>query len=351
MNPMQDRAMLAAAERLARTAGRWDARLRSPQCTDQDRRNFAAWRDADPSHQAAFERLQSIIVGLRQERSRADLRAIRDSALGAVSKRRVRRNFGMAAAVAAGVVLAATWLLVAGRGSGAQIYSTSAGQRSTVELQDGSVLELSSATRVEVAFSDARRSVRLHAGQAIFKVARQQERPFVVRAGDQEIVALGTMFDVRLERSALRVTLLEGRVSVNRDGTDDAHGASDAQSEAVVLQPGQQAVVTQPSRSDAILPSSVEAHVHVRAIDVAKVTAWLDGRVFLEDTPLVDAVAEMNRHSVTRILVTDAQLLNLRVNGMFIAGEQQAFATALAEYFPIAMERRGEREILLRPRH
>lgn len=349
MNTMQDRTMLAAAERLARTAGRWDARLRSPRCTDEDRRSFAAWRDADPSHQAAFERLQAIIAGLRLERSRADLRAIRDSALGTVRKRRVRRNSGMAAAVA-GMVLAATWLLFAGGGPGGQVYSTGAGQRSTVELQDGSVLELSSATRVEVAFSEARRSVTLRAGQAIFKVARQHARPFVVHAGDREIVALGTMFDVRLERSALRVTLLEGKVTVNRDGTDDARGASDAQSDAVVLQPGQQAVVTQPSQSDAILPSSAEAHVHVRAIDVVKVTAWLDGRVFLEDMPLTDAVTEMNRHSATQILITDPQLSKLRVNGMFIAGEQHAFAAALAEYFPIAMERRGEREILLRPR-
>ncbi len=91
-------------------------------------------------------------------------------------------------------------------------------------------------------------------------------------------------------------------------------------------------------------PPEREAQAAVRDIDTANVTAWRNGRVFLEDLPLEDAVAEMNKYSATKLRVGDAALGGLRVNGMFMAGEQQAFASALESYFQIATQRRGDRE-------
>src|SRR5690606_15701139 len=98
-------------------------------------------------------------------------------------------------------------------------YSTGIGQRSTVTLQDGSIVELNAQTRIKVAFGAERRSVQLLDGQAIFRVAKDASRPFVVHAGDREIIALGTAFDVRLDPSAMRVTLLEGKVAVRPEGS------------------------------------------------------------------------------------------------------------------------------------
>jgi transmembrane sensor len=88
----------------------------------------------------------------------------------------------------------------------------------------------------------------------------------------------------------------------------------------------------------------------VRSVDVAKVIGWHNGRVFLEDLTLGDAVAEMNRHSPVQIRVDSPQLERLRVNGMFRAGEQDAFAAALESYFPITAQRNGDTEIILTAR-
>jgi ferric-dicitrate binding protein FerR (iron transport regulator) len=52
---------------------------------------------------------------------------------------------------------------------------------------------------------------------------------------------------------------------------------------------------------------------------------------------------------VVQLVIGDPALADLRVNGMFRAGEQQAFARALEEYFPIAVEERST-EIVLRSR-
>src|ERR1044072_2505553 len=92
---------------IAEAAGAWDARLRAPDCSDEDRARFAEWRDADPAHQQTFERLQAIVGTLRHERSRADISALRDEALRAGRHHRRRVWLGTAAATAAALTLVA----------------------------------------------------------------------------------------------------------------------------------------------------------------------------------------------------------------------------------------------------
>lgn len=346
---------------LAEAAGAWDARLRSPDCTDQDRARFAEWCDADPAHRPAFERLQSVVATLRHDRGRADLRSLRDEALRVVSHRRRRVWLGTAAAAVMAIAVGAAlwnsanqnWLsepvaALVTRLSGAQSYSTGTGQRSTFVLDDGSSIELNARSRLEVRFSDTRRDVKLIAGQALFNVARDRRRPFVVQAGDRRVFAVGTQFDVRLDGLSVQVTLLEGKVRV-----EDSAPLPE-QARKIELAPGQQLVAklgTADRDEVPALPATPDSAGAspdiVRDIDVAKVTGWREGRIFFDDLSLEDAVTEMNRHSAVHIRLESPALAGLRVNGMFKAGEQESFVAALQEYFPIEAERRGAREIVL----
>jgi transmembrane sensor len=390
------------SDQTAEEAGLWDARLRAPDCTDADRARFAQWRDADSSHWAAFERLQTIVASLRSEMSRADVRALRDAALRARPRHQWRLSLLFAASLAALTMAIAVWtelpavmsfaplrnlVAFAGRITGtdsAEQYITAVGQRSTVTLRDGSSVELNSRTRVKVDFNETRRSVELVDGQALFHVAKNPHRPFIVRAGNREIVAIGTAFDVRVDATYLRVTLIEGKVAVSKQsllpvaarsvasklatapvasgGPDlrrgatqeakiDAPAHSDAEGE-IFLAPGQQLIAPLHWASDGSAfgnEGSADPGV-VRSVDVDKVIGWHDGRVFLEDLTLGEAVAEMNRHSPVQIRVDSPQLERLRVNGMFRAGEQDAFAAALESYFPITAQHNGDTEIILTAR-
>ena len=76
--------------RVAQEAGAWDARLRAPDCSENDRARFATWRDCDPAHRKAFEALQSLVISLRHDSARADVRALRDEALRLSARRRRR---------------------------------------------------------------------------------------------------------------------------------------------------------------------------------------------------------------------------------------------------------------------
>jgi len=82
------------------------------------------------------------------------------------------------------------------------------------------ILDTDSAVTVDLGAS--RRVLHLLRGRARFDVAHDVHRPFAVDAGDGEIVARGTLFDVDLTRPDLRVTLYRGAVDVRitpRDGS------------------------------------------------------------------------------------------------------------------------------------
>lgn len=378
-------------------AAAWDARLRAPDCTDDDRARFAAWCNADPVNRLAFERLQTIVASFRHYRGRADVRALRDEALRASTQHRRRFWGGVLAASCGTLALAAvlwssstvhdwlspTWTRLSARLRGGEVFSTGIGQRSTFVLEDGSSVELDARSKIKVAFTQARRDVELLEGQALFKVAGKSGDPFIVRAGNQDIVALGTMFDVRLDERSVQVTLLEGKVRVERSGatggvvltpgkqliastatTDTDTGAKAgaggaaagngpaagngaAASEGLAAGDGAAAGGLEPQAGTAD-PDSGKSDI-VRDVDVGKVTGWRDGRVFFENLSLPEAVAEMNRYSSVEIKVDGAELARIHLNGMFRAGDQDAFVTALQEYFPISVER-GAGEIILTTR-
>lgn len=380
MNIRTGREEKVIAALTADEAGSWDARLRAPDCTETDRTRFAAWRDADPSHRTAFEDLQTIVATLRHDRGRADVRALRDEALRAMSNRRRQRVWWAAAAsgvlaLGIGFTLWKTpdWLQVplsdlTARLTGTEIYKTGTGQRSTFTLEDGSSVELNAQSRIEVDFSESQRSVQLVKGQALFSVAKNTRRPFIVRAGNRNIVAVGTQFDVRVDSNSVQVTLIEGKVRVERPSSESASARSTRerlQNDEILLTPGKQFVARlNPSLSsgshgklreaggkslhEEAAPGEGEASV--RNIDVAKVISWREGRIFLEDLSLQDAVEEMNKHSAVQIAIEDPILAQLRVNGMFKAGEQEAFVAALEDYFPVAIRHRGDQEIVLTSR-
>ena len=333
---------------VADAAGYWDARLRSPECTDADRARFAAWRDESLEHREAFERLQAILTTLRHSKARADVRALRDAAVAAKSPPVPRARLFAAAAGSVALALLC-WMILP------EIYETGIGQRSTYTLRDGSTVELDAKTRLKVAFNTNTRAVELAYGQAIFHVAHNTQRPFIVRAAGREITAIGTEFDVRLDATSVRVTLIEGKVKVS-DPVAAASGAG-------FLTPGQQWVArlsaAPVSSANRFRPTpestppkagSEEGGDLIHDVDITKVTGWREGRLFFEDSTLPEAIAEMNRHSPLQITVHDPQLATLRVNGMFRAGEQQAFVSALEQYFPITAEPRGDTQIVLTAR-
>lgn len=254
---------------------------------------------------------------------------MRDRARAAARQERLMR---IAASIVAVISVAATSYFVIGHQSPAppqSVYRTVAGERSTVRLADGSVVMLSSKSEMRVSFSGRRRDVTLVNGEAIFTVAKDHHRPFVVTAGRREVTAVGTVFDVKLDAQRLGVVLLEGRIEVGSPGLL-------IKKQRQVLLAGQRITVSLNS-----------PNVKVEKADLARDTAWLDDRVVFEGETLDQAVAEINRYTDQTLTIADPTLKNLSVSGMFRTNQPERFVDAITGYYPIEAQRTPSGQIRL----
>lgn len=293
----------------------WVARLRSGRQESRIQEEFRRWLAASDEHRAAFESVSDtweLAGGARLPPTRV--------ALGRA------QSWGVPALVA-GVVLAvmlALWQI-----DRAPALATEVGERRVVALADGSTVTLNTDTRLRLRFSDDKRMVLLDHGEASFAVAKDSLRPFIVEAGDTKVIALGTNFDVRWIEGALAVTLAEGRVRVVEEGESGKR-------QEVDLKPGQR------------LEERNETAARLRAVDLENARAWQSGQVIFDETPLPEAVTEMNRYSDHKIELAGLGAGRIRISGAFKAGGSVEFAKAIHDLFGFDVTTTGD-TISIRP--
>lgn len=318
----------ADADIRRKEAADWFARLNQRRVTTADVRAFSAWR-RDPENARCFARLEAVWSATATLGRAPDIQAMADEASRPRHGRRTgsERSGRLVVIGAVGTVLLAFG--VAGSAWLAQrpaIYATDIGEQRTVELDDGSRLVLDTGSRVAVRFTGDRRAITLTEGQAMFDVERDAGRPFVVRAGDTEVTAVGTRFDVRRSGAGARIILVEGRVAVRQEAASDARWS---------LSPGQQVVTSAPRPK-------------VAEVNVVASTSWTAGRLTFDDTPIATAVAEVNRYSRTPIVLQDDRLSSVRVSGVFDVGDIDGFVGALSDLYALQAISSPDGRILLR---
>lgn len=298
-------------------AAAWVARLHGPNRTPEVEAGLRRWLADDPEHAAAFERLTDTWERSAQLRRPAGDAARRQSR-PAFSPRLVRTALA-AAAVACFAVVGALLFLHN------QVVTTGIAEFRTLTLDDGSRLYLNTNTRVRVHFDDEARRITLEQGEALFDVAKRPTWPFIVSVGGREIRALGTSFDVRHDQRDIVVTLVEGKVAV---------GPKQAK-EPIVLSPGERLTLAQANAPQIDRPP------------INHVLAWRRGQVVFDDTPLVEAVAEMNRYSRRLIRIDDADAHRIRVSGIFNAGDSLSFAEAVGRAYRLVVRFEDPERIIL----
>jgi transmembrane sensor len=210
-------------------------------------------------------------------------------------------------------------------------YATQFGEQRTVTLQDGSVVELNARTRIKVRFTDAARNVDLIEGQALFRVAKNPDRPFIVASGNTRVRAVGTEFDVYQKTRGIVVTVVEGRVSVSAPPERPATATdTGAQAGAVMLSAGEQVTVT-----------SHRVAAPNRA-NVAQATAWTEGKLVFDSTPLSEVLQEFNRYNVRPLSIDDPQVLAFHISGAFRTTDSAQLIRLLSERFGLVAHDTGE---------
>lgn len=296
---------MPTAEDIYDQAALWAAKVDAGPLAPAEQAMLDAWLDADIRHFGAFAQASALLQPL-QDVVETPMRPV-------LSRRWLVIGGSIAASVAlAGVPLAMSLM----RG---QRYATKIGEMRVVSLDDGSVISLNTNSEIFVHYTKSLRAIELVSGEALFDVAKNKARPFIVRASNTQVRAVGTSFSVRmLPAEPVQVLVREGIVEVTRPDVPVAPAVRIAANTKAVA-PKDAPIVAKP----------------VTVVEVARTLAWREGRIAFHDETLAEAAAEFTRYSDTRIRIDDPAIARERVTGLFVSADPVGFAKAIATSFDL----------------
>lgn len=330
-------------------AAAWVWRLDSKNVSGADRQAFEAWIKRDPRHRPAFEELGGVwrqLDALSEAKREEKIATFADAPLRQRGRRSSMHRWSLAAGVAAIAIGVAT-LVWYHRGNETQAIATAVGQQRSLTLADGSVVQINTNSMLETKFDSGSRAVFLGKGEAHFTVAPDAQRPFIVHAGGAVVRALGTEFDVRIhDNRSIEVIVAAGRVGVLSDSNDGARvrGAAAADPSRPVQQHELAAGERLVAVNGAATVNAIDAE------DVSRTLAWRQGAVVFAGEPLSRALAELNRYTETRFVVTDREVGELRIGGRFKTTDVEGIVRGLESALPIATRRTDDGLIFIERR-
>ena len=309
-NTAEDARRAAAAD--------WLVRLQAPDLDAGEALAFDAWLTEHPANPAAYDAVLAVTleVDAASERIARAIDAAPARRLGRGRSQAFRHGWLVAGGLAAAATIALAVMPFSAFEAGTQTFATAKGEHRTVKLADGSTVDLNAGSQLSVTLARNERRVVLPEGEAVFDVAADKARPFLIAAGDRTVRVVGTRFDVRRRSGLLSVTVERGVVEVRPNA--EAAGA------AYRLHPGQ--------RLDHVEGAP---GVQVSAVDPAQVFSWKSGRLIYRDQPLGEVVADLNQQFPRPILLEDPALAQIRVSGVLVLDSQDAVIRRLALLAPI----------------
>jgi transmembrane sensor len=304
-----------ASSAIRQDAADWLMRLQDADSAGEaDWIEFDAWLSASPAHAAAYDDALAVWsdLGAMAPDLQAAARPIPLAARARPSRRLI--GWGVAAAAAAAVLAVAVMPSVL---TPTQTYETGRGQTRTVALSDGSTIHMNAGSKISVRMTGSERQVAMNDAQAVFDVAKDPARPFLITVADRTVRVVGTEFDVSHRGDALAVTVRRGIVEVRPDAASAAG--------AVRLVHGQR------------LDHAIGGDSRVSAVNPDEAFAWRAGRLIYRDRPLAEVVAELNRQFDRDIRLADATTGRQRVSGVLVLDDEKAVIERLSLLAPVSV--------------
>lgn len=295
---------------------------------------FAAWLAADRRHRDALAELEAVwsTLSFPGQIGRAEEAKLQ---LAARAAGRGRRRLAAAGAALLLVVAGTMCLRMGDVAFPSRAIAASVTLRpNTQTLPDGSTAELNAGAAIAVEYSPELRAVRLLRGEALFAVAKNPARPFVVTVGAVTVRAVGTAFVVRHGADDVGVLVTEGKVAVRRAEMASAAGAP-ATEPIFVTAGGRVEMPADVLRAPKIAPDALSA------AEMAAALAWRGRRVEFTHTTLAEAVALFNRQNTLQIVVADAAVARTAISGIFWSDDPEGFVRLLEPGFALEATRVG----------
>lgn len=228
----------------------------------------------------------------------------------------------------------------------ASSYETAIGERSTVRLADQSLLTLNTNSLVKVDYNATQRVLVLERGEMNIEVAHDTRRPLTVVAGRKVVRAVGTAFNVQIiDDGQVELIVTEGTVMV-LDKIE--FPVSTIAVDPVRLGGDTPRTVTKGER--VLLGADRETVSKVSDSALSAELSWRQGNLIFRGETLAVAIAEVSRYTPVRFEIADERLNELRIGGLFKAGDVDGLLATLKENFNIDSERLDAERVLLKAR-
>lgn len=332
---------LAPADEINDQACLWIARLDRGLSTDEQQA-LKKWVNESHTHANALYRAAELWDKMDDLSRLADLFE---------APKETRFPYGIAASLIAGMVALGLFFstapftnpqtdtLVANHQASA-IYETAIGEQSVVTLSDSSELTLNTNTKVAVNYTEQARILTLLRGELHIKVAHNKSRPLSVVAQDKLVQAVGTAFNVQImDTQEVELIVTDGKVLIAENVKDISVAQKPLSTQNAPIAKGQKVILGAPN-------------ANVTALDENEISAklsWQQGNIIFKGETLAQALVEIERYTSTRFEIEDKSIANIRIAGMFKAGDIDGLTLALKQNFNIdSAGTNGEKIILTR---
>jgi transmembrane sensor len=316
-------------------AAEWFLRLHAHDLNVAERFEYLQWLKASPLH--IGETLQmcilySILYPMKKEiffTNEDDVSNVIELATRqvAVTPTRTRSSWHVRALAIVAIGLVLVVGTMATRAWLDSTIETQASEWRSLTLNDGSFVSVGPRTELRDRFGQQQRLLSLSHGEALFQVAKDPSRPFIVEAGPAVVRATGTRFAVSRRERDVTVTVEEGTVLVSN---------SAGRPGAVSLTAAEQVTI------------SGQWPPAVLRVDAERELAWSNRLLVFEDDTVATAAEEFNRRNRVQIVV-DRAFAEEQVRGRFQADDPASFADFIAAGKKGVAVRQSRDVIRLRP--
>lgn len=322
-------------------ASMWLVRLDNGNLSDQSRKDLKFWLLADKRHPVALNAMADIWDDMDEVLANiGDEKTSKKVSLWPVLKP-IFEPFALAASIS--FIALFIWFAMP-ENIQRNSYATLIGQQMNTTFDDGSIIHLNTNSRIETEFTDNKRVVKLIKGEALFEVAHDPSRPFIVYAGDRLVQAIGTEFVVHLASENVQVTVTDGKVKMSKVALN-TELTNIKKLNTLAMQKDDIYIV----KGEKVIVGSNQAPqlTHIKPENIKRELSWLDGKLIFDNEELFNVVEEINRYIDVQIVLKDPSLHQIPISGRFDLKDSEALIEAIELSFGMESQRLGSNKILL----
>ncbi|MBW2366896.1 MAG: FecR domain-containing protein [Deltaproteobacteria bacterium] len=351
----------------------WVLKLKSGELPPEDQAQFDAWLCESSKNAEKFKLINALWESTETLREDAFTSQVMNRR-GVTEKEQPAREkpiqsltkqtrFRWAASAAALLVIIVSAVLTQSYLGTEKMYRTDTGEQRSIYFDDGSFIHLDSETHIAAAFDEKIRHIDLEKGRALFSVAHDPNRPFVVTVGTINVRALGTKFNVdKLDDMRVAVAVTEGKVKVTKAKDDEVLGKKIpfATIEAPQPKPGKSIAQYNEkmenlraeiiSTGEAIVVDDREKKYQVKQVNLKQANAWREGRLHFSKAHLPDVIGEINRYLKKKIVIGDERLNDVEINMNFDIKHCKYFLDTLHDVVPVTKHTDSHNRIVIAKR-